>query len=198
MDQFWLYLTLGLEHITDLAGYDHILFIVALTLRYDAVQWRQLLWLVTAFTLGHSLTLALATLDLVQVSRVWVEFLIPVTIILTCLSNFVSSNAHTAPTTNTPWQTWRYTLAVGFGLIHGLGFSSYLSSLLGRGSSILGQLFAFNVGLELGQLAVVLVVLALGAIFVQGLGLRRQHLVWALSTLVLVAATRLAFLTFPL
>lgn len=168
LDEFLLYLRLGVHHIADLAGYDHILFVVALSIPYGARDWRRLAVLVTAFTLGHSLTLALATLRVVSVSSAVVEALIPATILVTALLTFVPATRPSTrdgsddATVHVPRS--RYLLAAAFGLIHGLGFSTYLRSLLGEEESILRPLLAFNVGLELGQLMILSVVLTIGAI----------------------------------
>ncbi len=153
MQDFWVYFELGLQHILDLSGYDHILFVIALCCTYFISDWRKVVILVTAFTIGHSLTLALSVFNLIRVDTALIEFLIPITIVITALSNIVKRRKRT----NTDWLTYGY--ALFFGLIHGMGFSNYLRSLLGRENSITGPLFAFNVGLELGQLAIVLVVL---------------------------------------
>lgn len=159
-----LYGRLGLSHITDLGGYDHIVFVVALTVAYGVAQWRQLLVLVTAFTLGHSVTLALATWQVVRVSSALVETAIPVTIVATALATIGSLAGRVEPVTGSarPAMVWRYAMAGGFGLIHGLGFSGYLRSLLGPEVPVAMPLLAFNVGLELGQLAIVAVVLGAG------------------------------------
>jgi hypothetical protein len=180
LDALSLYLRLGFHHIADLAGYDHLLFIAALTIPYGRGDWRRLAILVTAFTVGHSITLALATLRLVSVSPTVVELLIPVTILVTAA---LSWRAGTAGHEHEPVTVGRYALAAGFGLVHGLGFSTYLRSLLGDEESIVGPLFAFNVGLEVGQLLILAVVLGVGALLVPGILSRR---VWVL---ILVGAT---------
>ncbi|MGK6352516.1 HupE/UreJ family protein [Parapedobacter sp. DT-150] len=153
MQDFGVYFELGLQHILDLAGYDHILFVMALCCTYFIRDWRKVIVLVTAFTIGHSLTLALSVFNVVRVDTGLIEFLIPVTIVITAFSNVVKKQQQAS----TDWLTYGY--ALFFGLIHGLGFSNYLRSLLGKASSITGPLFAFNVGLELGQLAIVFLVL---------------------------------------
>jgi hypothetical protein len=112
-------------------------------------DYKKLLWLVTAFTLGHSITLALATLHFIQVNITWVEFLIPCTILVAAISNLIQTE-----------QRYKYGVVAFFGLIHGLGFSNYLQSLLGAENSIFNPLLAFNLGLELGQLVVVALILA--------------------------------------
>jgi len=154
MSVFSLYLQLGIEHIADVNGYDHILFILVLCIGYTWHQWRQILILVTAFTIGHSLTLALATLQVLSVSTEWIEFLIPVTIVLTALGNILQNRFGKSSATHAV----RYGMALFFGLIHGLGFSNYLQQLLGMEESIVMPLLAFNVGIELGQLIIVAII----------------------------------------
>jgi len=188
-----VYLQLGARHIADLQGYDHILFVAALVAAWPAKQWRRLLLLVTAFTLGHSVTLALATLQLVAVNSAWVEFLIPVTIAITALGAIrqVRSDAGTETEASQAF-VWRYAGAAAFGLIHGLGFSTFLRAALGQEESIFLPLLAFNVGLELGQLLIVGVVLGLGMLVTGPLRVPRRVWVMAVSIGILVVAVRLA------
>lgn len=156
MSLFETYVRLGVQHIADRQAYDHVVFIVALCAVYRPGQWRLVAVLITAFTVGHSATLALATLGAVTVSPELVEFLIPLTILVTAVTNV----ARSATTRTGRWVTgWTYAFPAAFGLIHGLGFSSYLRALIGRESSLLAPLFAFNLGIEVGQLAIVAVVL---------------------------------------
>ncbi len=173
------YLRLGLHHIADLRGADHILFIAALTVSYPVAEWRRLLWLVTAFTLGHSVTLALATLDLVRIDASIVEAGIALTIVLSGLMALLL--ARPRPGAALRGQPLRYILAACFGLIHGLGFSSFLRSLLGSEESIALPLFSFNLGLELGQLLIVAAVLALGYLAERAFGFARRTWVMAVS-----------------
>ena len=149
---FGLYFALGWQHILDLSGYDHILFIIVLCGGYVIKQWKNVLILVTAFTIGHSITLALSVLDKIRVPTNIIEFLIPVTIVITAVINIVGKSNHANKNLN-------YLLALVFGLVHGIGFSNYLRSLLGRGSNIAGELFAFNLGLEFGQVTIVAFIL---------------------------------------
>ncbi len=182
LSEFGVFFRLGLEHIADIRGYDHILFIGALCVGYELRNWRRLLILVTAFTVGHSITLALATLRLVTVNDALVEFLIPLTIFLTAALNVVSSRpAEDNGEEGRPWPGLRYFLALGFGLIHGMGFSNFLRSLLGDSEGIALPLFAFNVGLEAGQLLIVLVVLLLTHMMVQLIRMRRHDWMLLLS-----------------
>ncbi len=183
------YLRLGMHHIADLRGYDHILFVAALTVAYRPSDWHRLLWLVTAFTLGHSITLALATLNLVRVNPQLVETAIAGTIVATSLMAIVfaaRTPAGEAMPVADHGQRLRYGLAAGFGLIHGLGFSSFLRSLLGGEESIVVPLLSFNVGLEAGQLLIVAGVLLLGALVERVFRLNRRD--WVLVASGAIAA----------
>lgn len=171
MSDFSLYFGLGKDHILDYAnGYDHILFVIALCALYVSRDWKRVLILVTAFTIGHSITLALSTLRIVNVRSELVEFLIPVTIFITAVSNLFKNENNIG---TKPMQA-NYFYALFFGLIHGLGFSNYLRAILGRDKSIVTQLFAFNVGLEFGQLVIVLLFMSVCFILVDLFGLNRR------------------------
>lgn len=175
MSEFQAYLTLGFDHITDPNGYDHILFVVALCAIYSFRDWKKVLVLVTAFTLGHSVTLALSTLKIITYRSDVIELLIPITILITALSNFSENNK-----VDSKSPKLRYLLAASFGLIHGMGFSNYLRSLLGEQESIVMPLFAFNLGLELGQLVIVAIALAIASIFTEIIKVKRltwNHLI---------------------
>ncbi len=163
MSEFQLYFGIGRDHILDFwNGYDHILFVVALCALYQLRDWRQVLILVTAFTLGHSVTLALSTLNIISVQVEWIEFVIPLTILITAVSNLIKNENDI-----TGWAAKiNYLYAGFFGLIHGLGFSNYLKSILGKDRGIISQLFAFNLGLEFGQIIIVVILLILGFILV--------------------------------
>lgn len=150
MSSFELYFKLGLQHILDINGFDHILFVLALCAVYVARDWRKILILVTAFTIGHSLTLALATFNIVNFRSDIIEFLIPVTIAITALVNLFKNKPSTGK-----GVSLNYLFAGFFGLIHGLGFSNYLKELLGKEASIWQPLLAFNLGLEAGQIVIV-------------------------------------------
>lgn len=157
MSEFSLYLRLGFEHISDLNGYDHILFVIALAAVYPLREWKHLLVLITAFTIGHSITLALATLGVVNFNPDLIETLIPVTIFITAVINIAERFAKDPE--KALQRDWRmkYALAIGFGLIHGLGFSNFLRAVLGAEDSLVLPLFSFNVGLEFGQLVILVI-----------------------------------------
>lgn len=171
MTEFQLYFSLGKDHILDYAnGYDHILFVVALCALYIMRDWKKLLILVTAFTVGHSVTLALSTLEIVTVDPAVIEFLIPLTILITAVSNLFRNEDHQTVLS----LQLNYAYALFFGLIHGLGFSNYLKSILGRGESIVTQLLAFNLGLELGQIIIVVIFLVASFILIDLAGRSRR------------------------
>lgn len=147
------YFSIGWQHILAWGAWDHLLFILAIAAIYTTKDWRQVLVLVTAFTIGHSLTLVLSTFHLIQFSSHWIEFLIPCTIAFTGLSNL------TVKKFNPKSIQLNYYLALFFGCIHGLGFANGLSSLLGKETNVLLPLLGFNLGLEAGQIIVVIVLL---------------------------------------
>ena len=160
MDSFWVYLQLGMEHLTDFAGYDHMLFIVTLCAAYQLKEWRHITILVTAFTLGHTVTLGLAAAQIIVPNMYWVELLIPASIMATALFNITRRGE--AMLKRRVWI--HYALALVFGLIHGMGFSNYFSSLTAGTNDLLAMLLPFNLGVELGQLAIVLVFMGILAL----------------------------------
>ncbi len=179
MSEFSLYFGLGKDHILDyINGYDHILFVLALCAIYLVRDWRKILILVTAFTIGHSITLALATLNIISVNSDFIEFLIPLTIFITSFSNLFRKEA----SIDKGKVQINYVFALFFGLIHGLGFSNFLRSLLGKESNIVSPLLAFNLGLELGQIIVVIVFLAVSYILVDLTKVSRRDLKLVLSS----------------
>ena len=182
LSEFQVFLRLGFEHIADIRGYDHILFIVALCAGYELRHWRKLLILVTAFTVGHSVTLVLATLRLININASLVEFLIPLTIFITGVLNIIASSPKADGLVERKGpRVLKYFLALGFVLIHGMGFSNFLRSLLGGEEGIALPLFAFNVGLEIGQICIVLAVLILTFLVVRLTRMRRHDWILVLS-----------------
>ena len=185
---FPTYFQLGFEHITDINGYDHMLFLLALCAAYLYTDWKKILILVTAFTIGHSVTLVLAVLNIIPVNSAWIEFLIPVTIVATAVKNLLAKNDKKA--------TFTYVMALAFGLIHGMGFSNYLRSLLG--DELLLPLFAFNAGIEIGQLIVVLFVFGLQFALIKAISVKHKHWNTVVSLMtgvisLLLAAQRIPF-----
>ena len=182
LSEFLVFLRVGFEHIADIRGYDHILFIVALCAGYEPRHWKKLLVLVTAFTVGHSITLALATLRIITINDSLVEFLIPLTIFTTAVMNILTSSPEEGGLVEGKGaRVLKYFLALGFGLIHGMGFSNFLRALLGGEEGIVFPLFGFNVGLELGQICIVLAVLVLTFLVVRLARMRRHDWILVLS-----------------
>jgi len=157
---FKTYLELGFDHILDINAYDHILFVIVLCAVYSYKDWRKILILVTAFTIGHSITLALSALKIVVFPSDIIEFLIPLTILATALFNVSNKQNHNK------YVNINYALAMFFGWIHGLGFSNFFKALLGAEEQIIGPLFAFNVGVELGQIIIVALTVMAGYLVV--------------------------------
>jgi len=175
MSEFQAYLQLGFDHITDSNGYDHILFIAALCAIYTLIDWKKVIILVTAFTIGHSITLALSTMGMISIRPDIIELLIPITILITAILNFFHQTPKSAYIKEKTYSP-RYPLALTFGLIHGLGFSNYLRALLGKEADIVDPLLGFNVGLELGQLIIVFIILIIAFVAIEIL--RMSKLRW--------------------
>ena len=185
------YFSIGWEHILAWGAWDHLLFILALGVIYTFKEWKQVLILVTAFTIGHSITLALSMFEIMNYSETWIEFLIPCTIVLTGISNtFVKKF-------NPKGIQINYYLALFFGLIHGLGFANGLKSLLGKTGSVLIPLLGFNVGLEAGQVVAVFVLLIFTFLGVNLLKFNRREYVLFISGGAAVAALIMALDRLP-
>ena len=180
MSIFQTYLQLGFQHILNWQAIDHLLFILAITCIFTWADIKHLLWLVTAFTIGHSITLALATIGWLNVNPTWIEFLIPCTILLSAFQNLNFKDKKRRNNSKSAYLTVLF-----FGLIHGLGFSNYLQSLLGKESSIFSPLLAFNMGLELGQLIVVSLILMLTTAFMSFTRIKRIHYVYVISGIII-------------
>jgi hypothetical protein len=187
MHEFWMYTQIGFNHIANLSGMDHILFVAALCIRYQLSDWKKWLVLITSFTVGHSVTLVLSVFNYIDFSTNWIEFLIPVTILITSISNmFVKKFSF-----NTKFPVI-YFFALFFGLIHGLGFSFYLKSLLGLQQNIAPALLAFNVGLEIGQILIVMAILVISFIFVTLLKAPRRDFILIVSGGILTLSLQMA------
>lgn len=163
MNEFGLWFSTGIEHILDLAGYDHILFVTLLVLTFPLAKWKNLLMLITAFTLGHSVSLALSVMGMIKFSSALTELLIAATILTSAIYQLTNYK-----TENTRKQVFLYVIITLFGVVHGLGFSILLKSMLGHEDSIFLPLLYFNLGLELGQIIIVAVVVVF-SLFLTGL-----------------------------
>jgi len=176
MNNFSIYFQLGFRHIANWGAADHILFMAALCMRYQFADWKRLLLLITAFTIGHTITLGLCVLDLISLQKNWIEFLIPLTIVATAFSNlFVKKFSFNSRFPLIYWFT------LFFGLIHGLGFSNDLKSIIGNGSGLAIKLFAANIGIEAAQLLFVMIILLIGIVCNNLIKLNRREYVLFVS-----------------
>ncbi|TWR30986.1 HupE/UreJ family protein [Mucilaginibacter pallidiroseus] len=191
MSDIGFYFGLGWKHIISLDALDHQLFILVLAAVYTLSNIRQVLILVTAFTVGHSLTLALSVFDVIRFPTKWVEFLIPCTIVITAVSNIVRLNAKQANV------MVNYYLALGFGLIHGMGFANSIRIMLARDQSIGWGLLGFNLGLEAGQIVVVAVILTLALICFKYLHIARRDWGFFISAAVFSLSVQMALERLP-
>lgn len=201
MNEFWLWFSTGAEHILDWNGYDHILYVMALCVMFSVKEWKNLLVLVTAFTIGHSLTLAISVLNIFTIKQALIEVLIPITILFTCLVNIyykrfdsppVLGNGAQRDNRNQKNYTFNYVLALLFGFIHGMGFSYLLRSMLGKEESVVFPLLSFNLGLELGQLIIVAVMLLFSVFLARFTRIKKADYVFFISS----AVFGIAFLLF--
>jgi hypothetical protein len=192
MNDFNLYFQTGWQHIISWDALDHLLFIAALAAIYQWHNWRQVLVLVTAFTIGHSLTLALSVYDIYRFNQNWVEFLIPITIIITAVSNLIlQKRLSTSLRLN-------YVLALLFGLIHGMGFANTIRFMLASDQKIAVPLVSFNLGLEVGQILVVALLLSAGWLLMKKLQLERKYWVVFWSVICVLQSTQMAWHRWPL
>ena len=191
MSDFIMYLKMGWEHIISWGALDHILFIAALAVIYTLAEWKQVLILVTAFTIGHSITLVLSVYDIIRFDTEWVEFLIPCTIVLTSFANLFQKEF------NPRSIRINYFLALLFGLIHGMGFASAIRFTLAGDQQIGWGLFAFNIGLEIGQIFVVLLILLVTQLVTRVLHVKRREWVIFLSAAVFSLSLKMALERIP-
>ena len=183
MNDFNLFFGIGIDHILNTGALDHLLFIMVLCAVYLVTDWKKLLVLITAFTIGHSLTIALSVYDVVRFNSAWVEFLIPLTIVLTALYN-LSMSGKAIPRQKIQIN---YLLALFFGLVHGMGFANNIRFMLAESQSILLPLLGFNLGLELGQIIVVSILLLLSILAIKLMKLQHRYWAMGLSLIGLVA-----------
>jgi hypothetical protein len=191
MSDFAFYFKMGWEHIISKDALDHQLFILALACVYTIRDIKKVLILVTAFTIGHSLTLALSVYDVIRFSSRWVEFLIPCTIFITALNNIfqIDSQGKSARI--------NYYLALSFGLIHGMGFANAIRIMLAKDQTIGWGLFGFNIGLEAGQIFCVAIILIIGILFLNGFKVKRRDWIFFLSSGVFALSLKMALERIP-
>ena len=185
MNDVNLFFSLGWHHIISIDALDHILFIVALAAIYIFKDWKKVLILVTAFTIGHSLTLALSVYDIIRINSKLVEILIPCTIVITAAFNFFQKGFDQKKI------QINYFFALFFGLIHGMGFANTIRFMMPQDESIAIPLLSFNVGLEAGQIVIVFLLLLLSYLFITVLNTPRKIWVYLLSAVALITAIKM-------
>jgi len=180
MSDFCLLVELGFSHVWDWQGYDHLLFLAALCLPFSARQWKPLLWLITCFTIGHSLSLVLASFEVLKVSSTWIEFLIPVSIAATAVYNIIYAQ-HVWVRSNrlVMWVT------LFFGLVHGFGFAGYFELIRDVEQPLWSSLLFFALGIEGAQIVLGALMLLLSFVVLSVLGRNRRDWVLMVSSVII-------------
>jgi hypothetical protein len=191
LQDFIFYFKLGWEHIVSADALDHQLFVLALVAIYSYRNLKQVLILVTAFTIGHSLTLLLSVLDIIRFDSKWVEFLIPCTIVINAISNLFRKNFSLKSV------KINYFFALGFGLIHGMGFANSIRIMLAKDQNIGWGLFGFNIGLEAGQIFMVVIILLVTFFVFNYTRIKRLSWVLFVSAAVFSLALKMALERIP-
>lgn len=184
MNEFYIWFSTGFTHILDWQGYDHILYIMALCALYTYAEWKKLLTLVTAFTIGHSLTLAASVTHLISINQLYIEIIIPLTIMITCAINIVKLKYEKPYLYNI-----NYVFALLFGFVHGMGFSYLLKSMLGKEQSVMFPLLSFNIGLEIGQLLIVGLMILISAFLFIFTRIKKITFVYIISSIIFCVTT---------
>ncbi|CAM1363592.1 HupE / UreJ protein [Tenacibaculum sediminilitoris] len=188
MNDFIFYFKTGLFHVLDFKAYDHILFLIVLAVVYQFKQWTKVLWLITLFTIGHSITLALSAYGILNVRADLIEFLIPLTIFITGLMNVL-----TAKKASVGKENQNLFFALFFGLIHGLGFSNYFKIMIGKTSDKFLPLIEFALGVEVAQIIIVLGILLIGALVQSIFSVNRRDWILIMSSIVIGFALQMMF-----
>ena len=180
MSDFWLLVEMGFSHVWDWQGYDHLLFLAALCLPFSLRQWKPLLWLITCFTIGHSLSLIFASFEVVKVSSTWIEFLIPVSIAATAVNNMIHAKA--LSDRNNQLVMW---VTFFFGLVHGFGFAGYFELIRDAKQPLWSSLLFFALGIEGAQIVLGILMLLLSFMFLNVLGRNRRDWVLVASSVII-------------
>jgi hypothetical protein len=192
MEDFVFYFKLGWQHIISVDAFDHLFFIMALTSIYLLKDIKQVLLLITAFTIGHATSLSLSVLNVVKINSALVEFLIPISIIITAEIQFVKSIHPKAP------FRFKYVFALLFGLLHGLGFANTIRFIIAESQQIALPLFSFNLGLEVGQVLIVLLILLMAKLCIEIIGMPQKWWIRILNTIALAAGIYWCIIRFPI
>jgi len=194
MQNLWFYIKLGLNHVLDFSAYDHILFLAALALPFTFKNWKKVVVLATVFTIAHCLSLALSSYDVLVMNVELIEFLIPLTIIITAIFNFFYMNTRAEDK-----SLLLHKLATTFfGLIHGFGFSNYFRMLVAEEDDKLFPLLGFATGIEISQMLIVISVLMLAYIVLSLLKIKQIHFVVISSILIILVTIPMLIRTFPI
>lgn len=191
MNDFLFYLNLGWEHIISLDALDHQLFVLVLVAVFVMKDWKDILWIITAFTIGHSITLALSVFDIVRAPAKWVELLIPLTIVITAFDNILMRNRPNN------LMKMNFYLALFFGLIHGMGFANTARMMIANEQHIFLPLLGFNIGLELGQIAVVAAILIIQFILLNLFKVNRKDWIMFISSGVFALSLKMTLERIP-
>ena len=192
MNDFWLLVELGFSHVWDWQGYDHLLFLMALCLPFSMIEWKKLLWLITYFTIGHSLSLVIASLDLLTISSTWIEFLIPLSIAATALHNIIFAQRRWLNSSKTVmWVT------LFFRLIHGFGFAGYFDLIRDLEQPLWSSLLFFALGIEAAQIALGMLMLLLAFLALNVWGRNRRDFILVLSSIIIGILLPIIFERWP-
>ena len=194
MQEFWFYVQLGLHHVLDINAYDHILFLSALVLPYTFNNWKNVLLLATVFTITHCLALVVSVYELWVLQVEWIEFLIPVTILITAIFNIIDVNRNSGRQNS----TLKLAATGFFGLIHGFGFSNYFKMMVMGEEDKLTPLLGFASGIELSQVCIVLLVLLISFLLLNKVGVQPSRFITYGSILVILITMPLLYNTFPI
>lgn len=193
MQEFWFYVQLGLDHVLDFSAYDHILFLSALAIPFTFKNWKNVVWLATIFTVTHCLSLGLSAFEIITVDVSLIEFLIPVTILLTALYNILKLRNQTAHKS----MVWHSVATAFFGLVHGFGFSNYFKMLVADMDEKVRPLLGFALGIELSQVIIVLLVLILAYLCQSVLKIKQGPFIMVASIIIILITIPLLYQTFP-
>ena len=180
MSDFLLLVELGFSHVWDWQGYDHLLFLAAICLPFSARQWKSLLWLITYFTIGHSLSLILASLEVVEVSSILIEFFIPVSIAATAVYNMIRAKA--VRVRNNQLMMW---VTLFFGLVHGFGFAGYFELIRDLEQPLWSSLLFFAFGIEVAQIVLGTLMLLLSLVALNVFDRNRRDWILVVSSVII-------------